>query len=379
MGAIKCSSSINRAYGNGAPACYLKIVALVEEILKKGFAYETNGSVYFDLEKYAKIHNYGILNNRHLEDLINNTRELSGQSDKKGRLDFALWIKAKPEHIMKWPSPWSVGFPGWHIECSAMARKYLGDTFDIHGGGLDLLSTHHSNEIAQSQAATNHIPARYWLHTNMLTLNGTKMSKSLNNAILPEEIFNGNHKALSGSYKPMVLRLLMLQAHYRSQLDISDTALEAANKAYNKLVATLNKLKQIPISDKSSFNVEDIKNQAYKAINDDFNTATLLAVLFDIAYKVNLVTEGQATITDPDAQELIRIFTNFTNDILGISIDNDANSMNNNLMTIIADIRYKAKNEQNWATSDYIRAQLSEIGVQLKDHKDGSSEWSFNK
>ncbi len=349
-------------------------IEMVQEIMKNGFAYEVNGTVYFDVDKYVKEYNYTILTNRNLEDMLNNTRELGGQDEKKGRLDFALWIKAKPEHIMRWPSPWGVGFPGWHIECSAMSRKYLGDQFDIHGGGMDLAATHHTNEIAQSEACNHTTPAKYWMHTNMLTVNGARMSKSAGNGFLPGELFTGNHPLLNRGYSPMAVRFFMLQAHYRSTLDFSNEALDAADKGYKRLMSAIALLDKISVSGKSNFgNLEEIKARSYAAMDDDFNSPVLIAELFEVVRIINSLYDGKLTITAADLEGLKGYVSDFVFDILGLKDDQvgDVDNMDD-LMQILIGIRNEAKKNKDFVTSDSIREKLTEIGIQLKDSKEGT-------
>ncbi|MEI5984387.1 MULTISPECIES: cysteine--tRNA ligase [Sphingobacterium] len=349
-------------------------IEMVQEIMKNGFAYEVNGTVYFDVDKYVKEYNYTILTNRNLEDMLNNTRELGGQDEKKGRLDFALWIKAKPEHIMRWPSPWGVGFPGWHIECSAMSRKYLGDQFDIHGGGMDLAATHHTNEIAQSEACNHTTPAKYWMHTNMLTVNGARMSKSAGNGFLPGELFTGNHPLLNRGYSPMAVRFFMLQAHYRSTLDFSNEALDAADKGYKRLMSAIALLDKIAVSGKSNFgNLEEIKARSYAAMDDDFNSPVLIAELFEVVRIINSLYDGKLTITAADLEALKGYVSDFVFDILGLKDDQvgDVDNMDD-LMQILIGIRNEAKKNKDFVTSDSIREKLTEIGIQLKDSKEGT-------
>ncbi len=349
-------------------------IEMVQEIMKNGFAYEVNGTVYFDVDKYVKEYNYTILTNRNLEDMLNNTRELGGQDEKKGRLDFALWIKAKPEHIMRWPSPWGVGFPGWHIECSAMSRKYLGDQFDIHGGGMDLAATHHTNEIAQSEACNHTTPAKYWMHTNMLTVNGARMSKSAGNGFLPGELFTGNHPLLNRGYSPMAVRFFMLQAHYRSTLDFSNEALDAADKGYKRLMSAIALLDKISVSGKSNFgNLEEIKARSYAAMDDDFNSPVLIAELFEVVRIINSLYDGKLTITAADLEALKGYVSDFVFDILGLKDDQvgDVDNMDD-LMQILIGIRNEAKKNKDFVTSDSIREKLTEIGIQLKDSKEGT-------
>jgi len=349
-------------------------IEMVQEIMKNGFAYEVNGTVYFDVDKYVKEYNYTILTNRNLEDMLNNTRELGGQDEKKGRLDFALWIKAKPEHIMRWPSPWGVGFPGWHIECSAMSRKYLGDQFDIHGGGMDLAATHHTNEIAQSEACNHTTPAKYWMHTNMLTVNGARMSKSAGNGFLPGELFTGNHPLLNRGYSPMAVRFFMLQAHYRSTLDFSNEALDAADKGYKRLISAIALLDKIAVSGKSNFgNLEEIKARSYAAMDDDFNSPVLIAELFEVVRIINSLYDGKLTITAADLEALKGYVSDFVFDILGLKDDQVGNVDNmDDLMQILIGIRNEAKKNKDFVTSDSIREKLTEIGIQLKDSKEGT-------
>lgn len=349
-------------------------IEMIQEIIKNGFAYEVNGTVYFDVEKYVKEYNYTILTNRNLEDLLNNTRELGGQDEKRGRLDFALWIKAKPEHIMRWPSPWGVGFPGWHIECSAMSRKYLGDQFDIHGGGMDLAATHHTNEIAQSEACNHTSPAKYWMHTNMLTVNGTRMSKSAGNGFLPGELFTGNHPLLNRGYSPMSVRFFMLQAHYRSTLDFSNDALEAADKGYKRLMAAIGLLDKIVPSSKSNFgDLAEIKRRSYAAMDDDFNSPVLIAELFEAVRIINSIYDGKLTISSKDLEDMKSYLQSFVFDVLGLKDDQIGDSDNmDELMQIIINLRNEAKKNKDFVTSDRIREQLNSVGIQLKDNKDGT-------
>ncbi|MGM1428071.1 cysteine--tRNA ligase [Sphingobacterium lactis] len=349
-------------------------IEMVKQIIDNGFAYEVNGTVYFDVEKYVKEYNYTILTNRNLEDMLNNTRELGGQDEKRGRLDFALWIKAKPEHIMRWPSPWGVGFPGWHIECSAMSRKYLGDQFDIHGGGMDLAATHHTNEIAQSEACNHTSPAKYWMHTNMLTVNGARMSKSAGNGFLPGELFTGNHPLLNRGYSPMAVRFFMLQAHYRSTLDFSNEALEAADKGYKRLMNAIGLLDKIVPASKSNFGkLEEIKSRSYAAMDDDFNSPVLIAELFEVVRIINSIHDGKLTINAADLETLKAYLQEFVFDILGLKDDqvSDSDSMDD-LMNIIINLRNEAKQNKDFVTSDRIREQLTAAGIQLKDSKDGT-------
>ena len=350
-------------------------IEMVEQLIKNGYAYEVNGTVYFDVEKYRTEYNYTILTNRKLEDLLANTRELGGQDEKRGRLDFALWIKAKPEHIMHWPSPWGSGFPGWHIECSAMSRKYLGDLFDIHGGGMDLAATHHTNEIAQSQACNNTTPAKYWMHTNMLTVNGTRMSKSAGNGFLPKELFTGNHPLLTQGYSPMTVRFFMLQAHYRSTLDFSNEALLASSKGFKRLMTAYGLLEKLKPAPQSQFNIQQLKDRCYAAMDDDFNSPILIAELFEAVRIINSVYDGKATITESDLNELKKLFTEFVFDILGLKEEASQNQDLNSLLDFIIKLRSEAKNSKDYSTSDKIRIGLQQLGIQLKDNKD-ETIWS---
>ena len=351
-------------------------IEMVKEIVDNGFAYVKDGTVYFDVEKYNQKYPYGQLTNRKLEDLLEGTRELSGQDEKKGRLDFALWIKAKPETIMKWPSPWGWGFPGWHIECSAMSTKYLGETFDIHGGGMDLQATHHTNEIAQSQACNNTAPVKYWMHTNMLTVNGTRMSKSAGNGFLPHELFTGNHPLLDKGYSPMVVRFFMAQSHYRSTLDFSNLALQAAEKGYAKLMAAGKTLEKLLAGNESTVNVQELKENCYAAMNDDFNSPILISHLFEAVRIINSVNDGKEKINKTDLEELKYIYKTFVFDILGFKDTAEDNNLTGDLIEMILNIRMEAKKNKDFATSDKIRDELTKKGVKIKDTKDGF-EWEI--
>ncbi|WP_343569635.1 cysteine--tRNA ligase [Sphingobacterium sp.] len=349
-------------------------IEMIEQIIENGYAYERNGTVYFDVEKYVETYDYTILTNRKLEDMLNNTRELSGQDEKKGRLDFALWIKAKPETIMRWPAPWSVGFPGWHIECSAMSRKYLGDQFDIHGGGMDLAATHHTNEIAQSEACNHTSPARYWMHTNMLTVNGARMSKSAGNGFLPGELFTGNHPLLNRGYSPMAVRFFMLQAHYRSTLDFSNEALDAADKGYKRLMTAISLLDKLKVSKGAdSFNLAEIRRKCYAAMDDDFNSPVLIAELFEIVRIINSIYDGKAKVTAEGLEGLQVFMKEFVEDILGLRNDQTSASDDiDDVMNLVIKLRNEAKANKDFVTSDRIRDELNSIGIQLKDSKEGT-------
>ncbi|MES2836254.1 MAG: cysteine--tRNA ligase [Bacteroidota bacterium] len=355
-------------------------IEMVKEIIANGYAYEVKGSIYFDVEKYMKDFPYGKLSNRNLDDLQSNTRDLDGQDDKKGKLDFALWIKAKPEHIMKWPSPWGEGFPGWHLECSAMSRKYLGDTFDIHGGGMDLVPTHHTNEIAQNNACCKTNPANYWVHTNMLTVNGQKMSKSLGNSFLPHELFSGNHPLLYKGYTANVVRFFMLQTHYSSTLDFSNEALQAAEKGFKRLMAAYETLQNLKAASTSTSNIAEWKQKCYDAMNDDFNTPILLAQLFESVRIINSVNAGTETITEADLELLKKTFTEFTTNVLGLVVDNESADNNadvlDGVVKILIEMRANAKQNKDFATSDKIRDELTKNNIQLKDNKEGTT-WNL--
>ncbi|RKR85287.1 cysteinyl-tRNA synthetase [Mucilaginibacter gracilis] len=350
-------------------------IELVKIIIKKGYAYEVNGSVYFDVEKYNQTKDYGVLNGRNLDDMLNNTRNLGGQDDKRGKLDFALWIKAKPEHLMKWPSPWGVGFPGWHLECSAMSNKYLGEQFDIHGGGIDLVPTHHTNEIAQNIACCGKNPAKYWVHTNMLTVNGQKMSKSLGNSFLPDELFTGNNTILSKAYSPMTVRFFMLQTHYSSTLDFSNDAMEASEKGFKRLMNAFALVDGLKVSAHSDVQLNEIENACYAAMNDDFNSPVLVAELFEISKIINSIYDGKTSIDAKNYEVLKNIIQHFVVDILGLKNEQAANDELPKVIDFIINLRSEAKSNMDYATSDKIRNGLQQIGFQLKDSKEGTT-WS---
>ncbi|PTS91412.1 cysteine--tRNA ligase [Pedobacter sp. HMWF019] len=350
-------------------------IEMIKEIMANGYAYEENGTVYFDVEKYSKTYNYTILTNRNLEDMLANTRELSGQDEKHGRLDFALWIKAKPETLMKWASPWGVGFPGWHIECSAMSAKYLGQEFDIHGGGMDLAATHHTNEIAQSEACSHVQPARYWMHTNMLTVNGARMSKSAGNGFLPLELFTGAHPLLERGYSPMTVKFFMLQAHYRSTLDFSNEALDASEKGFRRLMNATALLEKLVPSEKSDFDIGNIRLNCIKAMNDDFNSPVVIAELFEAARIINSVYDGKGQLNAVDLDKLKQLISDFVFDIFGLKDEDSSNTELNSVLDMVIDIRKSAKENKDYATSDKIRVGLQQMGIQLKDSKEGTT-WS---
>ncbi|MEI6754284.1 MAG: cysteine--tRNA ligase [Paludibacter sp.] len=352
-------------------------IEIVKKILESGYAYEKAGTIYFDVEKYNEDFQYGILTNRKLEDLLEGTRELGGQDEKKGRLDFALWIKAKPETLMQWPSPWGWGFPGWHLECSAMSSKYLGNTFDIHGGGMDLQATHHTNEIAQSQACNHAAPAKYWVHTNMLTVNGVRMSKSAGNGFLPKELFTGSHPLLEKGYSPMTVRFFMAQSHYRSTLDFSNEALQASEKGFSRLMEGYSRLQKLSASAASSVETVRLRSKCEEAMNDDFNSPIVISHLFDALRAINLVHDGKETISAADLEELKFVFKTFIEDVLGLKSETEASAGNEaykKAIDLLLSMRLEAKQNKDWATSDKIRNELTVLGFEIKDTKDGF-EW----
>jgi cysteinyl-tRNA synthetase len=356
-------------------------IEMIKEIIANGYAYEINGTVYFDVEKYNKEFSYGQLTNRKLEELLEGTRELSGQDEKHGRLDFALWIAAKPETLMKWPSPWGWGFPGWHIECSAMSSKYLGETFDIHGGGMDLQATHHTNEIAQSQACNHTAPVKYWMHTNMLTVNGVRMSKSAGNGFLPGELFTGNHPLLEKGYSPMGVRFFMLQTNYRSTLDFSNEALQASEKGYARLMNAIKTLDNLKTSATSTTNIKDLEKSCYEAMNDDFNSPILIANLFEGARIINSVNDGKESITKDDLERLKKLMHSFTFDVLGLKSESSNTSKDKALegvMQIVLNVRKDIKDKKDFAAADKLRDDLKNFHITIKDTKDGAV-WSIEE
>jgi len=351
-------------------------IEIIKSIIKKGFAYEANGSIYFDVLKYNESHHYGVLSGRNIEDLIHNTRVLEGQTDKKNPQDFALWKKAEPKHIMRWPSPWSDGFPGWHLECTAMSTKYLGDSFDIHGGGMDLKFPHHECEIAQAKAWHNHTPVNYWMHANMLTLNGQKMAKSTGNNILPAEILSGDTNKLTKGFSASVVRFFMMQAHYRSILDFSNDALLASEKGFMKLmeaVSTLDRLEATSTANK--FDVSAWKANCYTAMNDDFNTPILIAELFSAVKYINQIKDGKAAISDSSLALLKEVMHHFVFDILGLkNVTSDKQDQKlGETVELLIRMRNDARAQKDFALSDKIRDELLAIGIRLKDSKDGTS------
>ena len=355
----------------------LEQIDTVEKIIEAGYAYESNGSVYFDVEKYAKDYPYGELSGRKIEDLQANTRELEGQAEKRSSLDFAIWKKASPEHIMRWPSKWSEGFPGWHLECTAMSCKYLGDTFDIHGGGMDLTFPHHEAEIAQAKAAHHKDAVRYWMHNNMITLNGQKMGKSLGNAISLDEFFSGNHHLLEKAYNPMTIRFFMLMAHYRSTLDFSNEALQAAEKGMERLLKAVETLEKLKAKAESTVDVQALKKQCYQAMNDDINSPIAIAHLFDGVKMINSIADGKASISVEDLEQLKSLYATFVFDIFGLQQaeqqSNASTQAYKHAIDLLLQLRSDAKTNKDWATSDKIRDELAKLGFVIKDTKNGCS------
>lgn len=357
-------------------------IALVQKILDAGFAYVVNGSVYFDIKKYNEKYQYGKLSGRVLDDMMSNTRELEGQDEKRNPADFALWKKAQPEHIMRWPSPWSEGFPGWHLECSAMGMKYLGETFDIHGGGMDLLFPHHESEIAQSTAAIGHESVKYWIHNNMITINGQKMGKSLGNFITLEEFFTGTHKALEKAYSPMTIRFFILQAHYRGTLDFSNEALQAAEKGLKRLLTGMETLKKLAPAAATqparlSDDIRELKQSCYSAMDDDFNSPILIAHLFEGVRIINSLADNKETLSAEDLEQLKSIFDIFVTDILGLTDETSGNQdeLIDGLMQLILSLRKNVREKKDFETSDKIRDELQKLNISVKDTKEGPS-WS---
>lgn len=355
-------------------------IEMIRQIIANGYAYESNGSVYFDVISYSKSNDYGKLSGRIIEDLIagagNERRVLEGQDEKRNPADFALWKKAQPEHIMRWPSPWSDGFPGWHIECSAMSKKYLGETFDIHGGGMDLLFPHHESEIAQSKGSCGQAPVRYWMHNNMITINGQKMGKSLGNFITLKQFFSGDHPALHEAYSPMAVRFFILQAHYRSTLDFSNEGLQAANKAFNRLMAAVKLSASMPAGSKSGIDVDALMKSCFDALNDDLNTAIAIAHLFEAVRFINSVHAGTEYITAEDSRKLNKFLEDFVIDILGlVPVETSDSGDLDAVLQLILNLRSEAKAKKDFAMADKIRDELIRLNFIIKDGKDGSS-WS---
>ena len=354
-------------------------IDFVQKILDAGFAYVSEGSVYFDVEKYNLTHNYGKLSGRNVEDMLETTRELDGQSEKRRSVDFALWKKASPEHIMRWKAPWSLGFPGWHLECSAMGTKYLGEQFDIHGGGMDLMFPHHECEIAQSTAALGKETVKYWMHNNMITINGQKMGKSLGNFITLEEFFTGNHPLLTQAFSPMTVRFFILQAHYRSTVDFSSAALEASEKGLSRLMEGYARLQKLAASATSSVETAGLRDKCEEAMSDDLNTPIVISYLFDALKAINLVHDGKETISGVDLDELKAVFNLFIEDLLGLKAENETGSGNEaykKAIDLLLTMRLEAKQNKDWATSDKIRNELTALGFEIKDTKDGF-EWKI--
>ena len=357
-------------------------IELVKQILDNGFAYVSDGSVYFDVPKYNQLHHYGKLSGRNLTDVINTSRELDGQDEKHNPVDFALWKKAQPEHIMRWPSPWSDGFPGWHCECTAMGKKYLGSHFDIHGGGMDLVFPHHECEIAQSVASQGDDMVHYWMHNNMITINGQKMGKSLGNFITLFEFFDGSNKNLDKAYSPMTIRFFILQAHYRSTVDFSNDALQAAEKGLERLLDAVNALEKIQPSNVTSVQISDLSEKCYDAMDDDLNTPIVIAHLFDASRIINQLVDGKATITADGLASLKETFHTFCFDILGLLEDHASNAGREEAfagaVNLLLAERQEAKANKDWAKSDRIRNELAALGFEIKDGKNGA-EWKLNK
>ena len=359
-------------------------IEYIKKIIEAGYAYESRGSVYFDVAKYNADHHYGKLSGRNIEDLISKTRELDGQDEKRNPLDFALWKKAAPEHIMHWPSPWSEGFPGWHLECSTMGTKYLGETFDIHGGGMDLMFPHHECEIAQSVAAMGHEAVRYWMHNNMITINGKKMGKSYNNFITLEQFYKGDHPLLEQAYAPMVIRFFILQAHYRSTVDFSNEALQAAEKALQKMTDIYRRLQTLKPSETSNWTMPDYGEKAAEAMDDDLNTPQVIAVLFEAGKAINQAADGQLQLTAEQIDRLKALFEKYLVEIMGVRMEADGASGASDNSTkayrgavdLLMEVRANAKAAKDWTTSDLIRDRLSSLGFDVKDTKTGV-EWSI--
>ncbi len=360
-------------------------IEFVKKILANGYAYESNGSIYFDIEAYSKKFPYGKLSGRNVADMLETTRALDGQDEKRHTCDFALWKKAQPEHIMRWPSPWSDGFPGWHMECSAMSCKYLGEEFDIHGGGMDLIFPHHESEIAQSSAALGHDSVHYWMHNNMITINGQKMGKSLGNFITLDEFFNGSHKDKDGNemldqaYSPMTIRFFILQAHYRSTVDFGNEALQASEKGLAKIIDTYNRLIKLQPSATTTVDVAGLRERCEDAMCDDLNTPIVISHLFDASKAINTVSDGKGTISEADLNELKDVFKTFVVDILGLQVEESGNKSNDaykKAIDLLLSIRQQAKQNKDWATSDKIRNELTALGFNIKDTKDGF-EWNL--
>jgi cysteinyl-tRNA synthetase len=377
---MRIFNALNPSIEPTATGHIIEQIEMIEEIIANGFAYVVNGSVYFDVRKFNEKHAYGKLSGRVIDELYTNTRDLDGQDEKRDSLDFALWKKAGPEHLMQWNSPWGKGFPGWHLECSVMSTKYLGQVFDIHGGGMDLKFPHHECEIAQNVGARGSEPVRYWMHGNMLTVNGRKMAKSEGNGFTPEELITGNHKLLDRGYSPMTVRFFFLMGHYTSTLDFSNEALQAAERGYKRMLAARAALEHVKPSAGSDADVAALRNQCYDAMNDDFNTPILISVLFEMVRIMNSAKEGQIKLSADDIQLLRETFDAFFYQVMGLKDEAAAgdNELTGELMDLILKLRAEAKMKKDFATSDQIRDALTHAGVAVKDTKEGST-WEVNK
>ena len=373
--AIEALNCLSPSIEPRATGHIIEQIEMVKGILENGFAYQVNGSVYLDVNKYNEKYPYGTLSGRNLEETLEGTRPLDGQSEKKSPVDFAIWKKASTGHIMKWPSPWGEGFPGWHMECSAMGEKYLGKNFDIHGGGMDLVFPHHEAEIAQSNACNNCNPVNYWMHNNMITVDGKKMGKSLGNFINLEEFFTGNHAKLDRAYTPMCIRFFILQAHYRSTVDFSNTALQAAEKGFTKLMNAMETLGKLSSSDTSTYDVNELQEKCYAAMDDDFNTPILIAHLFDGVRIINSVKDGKESLNATDLEKLKNTFDTFVTDILGFvsTKESDGNDLTNEVMEVVLKLRENAKTNKDFDSADLIREELNKLNIQVKDGRNGSS------
>ncbi|MBT6763727.1 MAG: cysteine--tRNA ligase, partial [Prolixibacteraceae bacterium] len=379
----KCLDALNVLQPSIEPRASGHIIEqqqMIDSIVKNGYGYEANGSVYFDVEKYNQKFQYGKLSGRNLDDIKTNTRELEGQSEKKNSFDFALWKKASPEHIMRWPSKWSDGFPGWHLECSAMSTKYLGKQFDIHGGGMDLTFPHHECEIAQSTASLGEESVRYWMHNNMIKINGQKMARSLGNFITLEELFKGKHKILEQAYSPMTIRFFILQAHYRSTIDFSNEALKASGKGLERLMAAIKTLDELSPSEKSSIDFNPLKEKCFDALNDDLNSPIAIAHLFDGVKMTNLIKAGKEKISAEDLVELRSFFNSMVFDVLGFKEENNVETSGGEILAgtveLLLELRKNAKTNKDWGTADKIRDELNALGIELKDTKEGV-DWNL--
>lgn len=379
--------SVMRVFNNHSPSIeptatghMIEQMEMIKKILDQGFAYEVNGSIYFDVQAYRKQYPYGELSGRNVEELYENTRTLDGQDEKRFFADFALWKKASPEHIMRWPSPWGEGFPGWHLECSAMSTKYLGDQFDIHGGGMDLKFPHHESEIAQNTACCGKGPVRYWMHSNMLTVNGQKMSKSLGNSFLPHELFAGSHPLLEKGYTPQVVRFFMMQAHYRSTLDFSNDALNAAERGYERMMGAYSALADCKASASSTADTAALEQRCYAAMGDDFNTPVLVAELFEAVRMINGCKNGQLDLTADNLLQLKRIMEVFLIEVLGVQPMEEAASteLPDLMMDAVFEVRKTLKEKKDYATADLLRDVFAKRNIGIKDTKEGG-EWSYEK